>query len=52
MKINRKKNAPSIQDPKLAYGYEEDDSGELIPQAPPDKDSSIGPAYYAPVSYF
>lgn len=47
VKINRKKNAPSIQDPKLAYGFEEGTNGELIPQAPPEKDSSMGPAYYS-----
>ena len=47
VKFNRKKNAPSIQDPKFAYGFEESHTGELIPQAPPDRDPSLGPAYYA-----
>lgn len=46
VKFNRKKNAPSIQDPKNAYGFEESHTGELIPQAPPERDPSIGPAYY------
>ncbi len=46
MKINRKKNPPSIQDPKNAYGFEEGPNGDLVPQAPPEKDPSIGPAYY------
>lgn len=44
--FNRKQNAPSIQDPKLAYGYEESPGGELIPQAPPERDETLGPAYY------
>jgi hypothetical protein len=42
----RKKNAPSIQDPKDAYGFEESQNGELIPQAPPQRDPTLGPAYY------
>lgn len=46
VKFNRKKNAPSIQDPKNAYGFEESHAGELIPQAPPERDPSLGPAYY------
>ncbi|CAF1031534.1 unnamed protein product [Brachionus calyciflorus] len=46
VKLNRKKNPPSIQDPKLAYGFEEAANGELIPQAPPERDSTMGPAYY------
>lgn len=46
MKISRKKNPPSIQDPKSAYGFEEGNNGELVPQAPPDKDPTLGPAYY------
>jgi hypothetical protein len=51
LKINRKRNPPSIQDPKYAYGFEEDKHGELIPQAPPDRDASMGPAYYNPDDY-
>jgi hypothetical protein len=50
VKITRKRNPPSIQDPKNAYGFEEGADGELVPQAPPDKDPSIGPAYYNTVS--
>jgi hypothetical protein len=46
VKITRKKNAPSIQDPKDAYGFEESNNGELIPQAPPQRDPTLGPAYY------
>lgn len=46
VKFSRKKNAPSIQDPKHAYGFEESANGELIPQAAPERDPTIGPAYY------
>lgn len=46
VKIFRKKNPPSIQDPKKAYGFEEANNGELIPQAPPERDTSLGPAFY------
>lgn len=42
----RQSTAPSIPIPGKSYGYEETDTGGLVPQAPPDKDSSIGPAYY------
>ena len=38
--------APSIPIPGKSYGYEETDTGGLIPQAPPDRDITIGPAYY------
>jgi hypothetical protein len=51
VKLNRKKNAPSIQDPKYAYGFEESHSGELIPQLPPDRDATLGPAYYNTVVF-
>ncbi len=46
MKFARKKNAPSIQDPKHAYGYEELANGELVPQDPPERDPTLGPAFY------
>lgn len=46
IKLTRKKNPPSIQDPKQAYGFEEAANGELIPQAPPERDASLGPAFY------
>lgn len=48
VKIVRKNNAPSIQDPKQAFGFEETQAGELIAQKAPDRDGSLGPAYYAP----
>ena len=51
VKLNRKKNPPSIQDPKLAYGFEEAANGELIPQAPPERDATIGPAFYSMVIF-
>jgi hypothetical protein len=50
VKFARKKNAPSIQDPKNAYGYEELVSGELVPQDPPERDPTLGPAFYNTVS--
>jgi hypothetical protein len=46
VKFNRKKNPPSIQDPKQAFGFEEATNGELVPQIPPEKDATLGPAYY------
>jgi hypothetical protein len=46
VKFNRKKNAPSIQDPKNAYGFEEL-NGELVAQKAPDRDPTLGPAYYS-----
>ncbi len=50
IKITRKNNAPSIQDPKHAFGFEETQAGDLIAQRAPDRDASMGPAYYNPVS--
>jgi len=34
--------------PGQAYGYEECDDGTLKKQDPPDRDVSIGPAFYKP----
>ena len=48
MKYNRKYVPPSIPDPKFAYGFEEDTGGKLVPQKPPTRDGSIGPAFYNP----
>ena len=39
---------PSIPSPGKSFGYEEGTDGALLPQAGPDKDSSLGPAYYKP----
>ncbi|CAF1227660.1 unnamed protein product, partial [Didymodactylos carnosus] len=47
-KYTRKSVAPSIPDPKFAYGFEEDDHGALVPQHPPVRDESMGPAFYNP----
>ncbi|CAF3141392.1 unnamed protein product [Rotaria socialis] len=47
-KYNRKSLPPSIPDPKLAYGFEEDAMGTLVPQQAPQRDASIGPAFYSP----
>ncbi|CAF1535012.1 unnamed protein product [Adineta steineri] len=47
-KYERKALPPSIPDPKFAYGFEEDTAGILVPQKPPTRDGSIGPAFYNP----
>ena len=46
IKFHRKPDAPSIPTPGQAYGYEENEDGTLVKQDPPDKDNSMGPAYY------
>ncbi|ELU09596.1 hypothetical protein CAPTEDRAFT_229364 [Capitella teleta] len=46
VKIFRKPVAPSIPTPGQAYGFEENDDGTLQRQDPPDRDISIGPAFY------
>ncbi|CAF0962416.1 unnamed protein product [Adineta ricciae] len=48
VKYNRKSLPPSIPDPKFAYGFEEDNTGILVPQKPPTRDGSLGPAFYNP----
>uniref|UniRef100_A0A8W8IEC1 Sperm-tail PG-rich repeat-containing protein 2 n=1 Tax=Magallana gigas TaxID=29159 RepID=A0A8W8IEC1_MAGGI len=48
IKFHRKPEAPSIPMPGQAYGYEECEDGTLKKQDPPDKDKSIGPAFYNP----
>lgn len=50
IKFHRKPEAPSIPMPGQAYGYEECEDGTLKKQDPPDKDKSIGPAFYNPTS--
>jgi len=46
IKYTRQPTAPSIPIPGKSYGYEETETGGLLPQAPPDRDKTIGPAYY------
>ncbi len=46
VKFHRKPEAPSIPSPGQAFGYEENDNGTLRKQAPPDRDNSMGPAFY------
>lgn len=48
IKFHRKPEAPSIPMPGQAYGYEECEDGTLKKQDPPDRDVSIGPAFYKP----
>ena len=45
--IVRKPEAPSIPTPGQAYGFEENEDGTLRRQEPPDRDVSIGPAFYS-----
>lgn len=42
----RKPVAPSIPFPGRSFGYEEDEYGDLKPQQIPDRDTTMGPAYY------
>ena len=46
IKFHRKPVAPSIPMPGQAYGYEENEDGTLHKQDPPEKDTSLGPAFY------
>merc|ERR1719394_1403330 len=48
IKFHRKPGAPSIPSQGQAYGYEECEDGTLKKQDPPNKDQSIGPAFYNP----
>ena len=44
--FQRKADPPSIPSPGKAYGYEEAPDSSLRPQELPNRDSTMGPAYY------
>lgn len=44
----RKIDPPSIPSPGKSFGYEEGTDGALLPQGGPEKDATLGPAYYKP----
>ena len=46
VKFHRKPEAPSIPMPNMAYGYEENEDGTLRKQEPPQRDNTLGPAFY------
>lgn len=46
VKYQRQVDAPSIPSPGQAFGYEETPTGILKKQVPPNKDDTIGPAFY------
>ncbi|XP_074648562.1 sperm-tail PG-rich repeat-containing protein 2-like [Tubulanus polymorphus] len=46
VKFQRQPAAPSIPCPGQAYGYEENEDGTLRKQEAPNRDATMGPAYY------
>lgn len=46
VRFHRKVEAPSIPSQGQAYGYEEREDGTLRKQDPPERDDSLGPAFY------
>ncbi|XP_068797706.1 sperm-tail PG-rich repeat-containing protein 2 isoform X2 [Struthio camelus] len=49
IKICREVGVPSIPSPCQAFGYEEAEDGTLRKQYPPQRDLTLGPAYYQPL---
>uniref|UniRef100_A0A8C6XBU4 Sperm tail PG-rich repeat containing 2 n=1 Tax=Naja naja TaxID=35670 RepID=A0A8C6XBU4_NAJNA len=49
IKYFRKSEAPSIPSQGQAFGYEEAEDGTLIKFSQPEKDTTLGPAYYQAV---
>lgn len=47
IKFHRKPVAPSIPTPGTAYGFEENEDGTLRKQDPPNRDKTLGPAFYS-----
>ncbi|XP_048364765.1 sperm-tail PG-rich repeat-containing protein 2 [Sphaerodactylus townsendi] len=46
LKLFRKTDAPSIPYRGQTFGYEESEDGTLVKHKPPEKDNTLGPAYY------
>ncbi|XP_071953727.1 sperm-tail PG-rich repeat-containing protein 2-like [Antedon mediterranea] len=46
VRYQRQAQAPSIPTPGQSYGYEENEDGQLKKQDAPERDSSMGPAFY------
>lgn len=46
--FKRVEQPPSIPHAKTAFGYEEGPRGMLVRQGPPPRDTTLGPAFYAP----